>query len=487
MGGIRLDYVGAMPSPPAGRRAGFLVFACLAAMACGTATPAVDGPSAEVRTLTGAHTRIVWVQHDGSDPRLHGVDLTLMGLDSDDARGERAILERRGSYVKPMITAAGDRIVYSTRPEPGPSEVFILNWDGTGLRKIADGFGMALWTDPADGREWLYMGVDPEKMDTNTVVRFPLDDPSRREMVWTKTKISMEGFRLSPDGRSASGLVPWPKAAVIELPNGRMRVLGNGCWTSLTHARGPLFWYFDGAHRNVTLVDVDSETRWMVNVNGAPGFDGAEVYHPRWTNHSRVLVLSGPYNQGGRNQARTGGPQVEIYLGRFSADYARIETWARVTRNGAGDSHPDAWIELAGGTLPQRPSGPVGPEHVRTARSSGAGAAAGDVGRVLVNVQLTKPGPVPTPEEILPYRHALVVNEYKVVDVINGQYKGKTMQIAQWAIRDSRVLPEARRVAGAGATLSVERYDAHPELEGERLIAGRQSKLPLYYDVTAGR
>jgi hypothetical protein len=264
-------------------------------------------------------------------------------------------------------------------------------------------------------------------------------------------------------------------------------VLGNGCWTSLTHARGPLLWYFDGAHRNVTLVDIDSQTRWMVNINGAPGFDGAEVFHPRWTNHPRVLVISGPYNQGGRNQARTGGPQVEIYLGRFSADYSNVEAWARVTKNNLGDSYPDAWIDADRSRLPRRPSGPVGPEHVRAAKTAGRTAAGAEAGRLLVNVQLTKPAAVPTPEEILPYRHALVVNQYKVVDVVTGSYTDRTIQIAQWAIRDGRVLPEARRAAGAGATLTVERYDAHPELEGERLIADSQSTQPLYYDVTARR
>lgn len=476
------------PLLTAGLRAGIVLLACCFISACGTATPAVEGPAAEVRALTGAHTRAVWGQQDGTDPRLRGSQITLMGFDSDDGRGERAILERRGSYVKPMITPRGDRIVYSTRPASGrPPEVHIVNWDGTGQRKLADGVGMALWADPADRREWLYVGVDPVEFDTNTVVRFPLDDPGTRETVWTKSKISMEGFRLSPDGRSASGLVPWPKAAIVELPNGRVRTLGNGCWTSFTHARGPLFWYFDGAHRNVTLVDVDSDTRWMVNINGVPGFDGAEVYHPRWTNHSRVLVFSGPYNQGGRNQARTGGPQVEIYLGRFSADYSKVEAWARVTKNGAGDSHPDAWIDVDRSTLPQRPSGPVGPEHVRAAKKGGGTAPGTDAGRLLLNVQLTKAGSVPTPEEILPYRHALVVNEYRIVEVVNGSYRNKTIPIAQWAIRDGRVLPEARRAAGAGATLTVERYDAHPELEGERLISEIKSSLPLYYDVTGRR
>jgi hypothetical protein len=78
-----------------------------------------------------------------------------------------------------------------------------------------------------------------------------------------------------------------------------------------------------------------------------------------------------------------------------------------------------------------------------------------------------------------------VVNEYRVVDIVKGTYKEKAIPIAQWAIRDGRVLPEARRVAGAGSTLTVERYDAHPELEGERLISDSKSTLPLYYDMTA--
>jgi len=225
----------------------------------------------------------------------------------------------------------------------------------------------------------------------------------------------------------------------------------------------------------------------MVNINDAPGFDGAEVFHPRWTNHPRVLAISGPYNQGGANQARTGGPQVEVYLGRFSEDYADVERWVRVTENAVGDSYPDAWIDPNGGTLPRRPAGPLGPAHARAPGSAGAGSSPTDTGRLLVNLQLVAATPVPTPESILPYRHALVVNEYEVVEVVRGEYGEKRIRVAQWAIRDGRILPDARRTAGSGATLTVERYDAHPELEGERLLAASPTSLPLYYDVTAGR
>ncbi len=93
------------------------------------------------------------------------------------------------------------------------------------------------------------------------------------------------------------------------------------------------------------MVDVDTDARWMVNINHAPGFDGAEVFHPRWTNHPRFLAISGPYNQGGANQARTGGNQAEVYVGRFSADFSKVEAWARVTNNSGGDSYPDVWID----------------------------------------------------------------------------------------------------------------------------------------------
>jgi hypothetical protein len=67
---------------------------------------------------------------------------------------------------------------------------------------------------------------------------------------------------------------------------------------------------------------------------------------------------------------------------------------------------------------------------------------------------------------------------------VQGTYAERAIHIAQWAIRDGRVLAGARKSAGAGFTLTVERYDAHGELEGERLISGSAaSNLPLYYDV----
>jgi hypothetical protein len=448
------------------------------------APAAPTGAAADIRALTGAHTRIVWVQGDGTDPETDGTNLILMGFDTDDGRGERVLIGQRRSIVKPRLTSKADRIVFSSRIIPGPPEIFIMNWDGTGLRKLADGFAMALWRNPADGSDWVYAGTENQKYDFAKVTRFPIDAPEKRELVWDKTLVSMEGFAVSPDGRFAGGLWPWPGAGLADLRSKTWKKFGEGCWTGMTHARGPLFWYFDGAHRNVTLVDVDAGHRWVVNLNGVAGFNGAEVSHPRWSNHPRFLAMTGPYNQGGPNQVHSGGKQVEIYLGRFSDDFSRVEQWVRVTNDSWGDMHPDVWIDLARSPHPRQPRGPLGPALARsTATAAGAPAAAS---RLVLNVRLARPGTIPNPQAILPYRHGLVVNEYEVMDVIQGTYAEKEIRIAQWAIRDSKLLPNARKLAGAGFTLTVERYDQHPELEGERLLSdSEQSKLPLYYD--AGR
>ena len=449
-------------------------------------TPQAARGSAEsrsVRAFTGSRTRVVWVQGDGTDPYAAGDALQLMGLDTDEGSGERVILRERRSYVKPMFTSGGERIVFSRRPTaPGGARAFVVNWDGSSLRELAAGFALTVWQNPSDGRDWVYLGTDPPKdsaYDFHTVVRFPLDQPEAREQVWNRTLVSGDTFQVSADGRAAGGLFPWPKAGVADLVKGELQTMGEGCWTALRDAGNRLFWYFDGAHRNLLMVDVSANRRWTVPINQAPGFEDPEVYHPRWTNHPRFLAMSGPYNQGGPNQVRSGGKQSEIYLGRFSRDYSRVDEWARVTTNGGGDSYPDVWIDRTGSPHPVEIAPPS-----QQATSEGTAP-----GRVVVEARLASAMDIPAPRSLAPYRHALVVNVYDVVKVLEGQYEHPQVRAAQWAIRDMQILPEARaRQTGTVARLVLERYDARPELEGERLIApGGVSRLPLYYDVESLR
>ena len=431
--------------------------------------------------MTGGRTRVVWVQGDGSDPTASGRNLALMGLDTDDGRGERTILAERGSYVKPLLIARGERVLFTRHQTSGwDLGVYSVSWDGTGLRKLADGAALAVWQEPGSGRDWLYLGTENSERspgDFKVVSRFPLDSPAKREIVWNKTPVSGDTFQVSADGRLGGGLFPWPKAGVANLPNGELRLFGDGCWTALRDAGVPLFWYFDGSHRNVTMVDAAANRRWTVALNQAPGFAGAEVYHPRWTNHPRFVALSGPYNQGGANQVRSGGAQTEIYIGRFSRDYASIEAWARVTSNGGGDSYPDVWIDRA--------STPHPVELVQSASKTVPAQGQG-TDRTVVDARLAVAASIPAPRSIAPYRNALVANVYDVVTVVEGKYSESRIVVAQWAIRDAAVLDEARqRRVGSTVRLTLERYDAHPELEGERLIVAQGAPdLPVFYDVT---
>jgi hypothetical protein len=451
-----------------------------------------EGPAGQLRQFTGSHTRVVWVQQDGRDPYAAGDNLLLMGLDSDDDRGERAILTERGSYVKPLLTPGGTRIIFSRRPtRPEGPEVFVVNWDGSGLKSLGLGFALAVWANPTDGREWVYVGTDNKKgqeYDFATVSRMLIDDPRGREVVWNKTLVSGDTFQVSADGRYAGGLFPWPAAGVAELPNGTLRKLGDGCWTAMASVRGPVMWYFDGSHRNLTLVDVRSDKRWMVNINRVPGFGNDEVYHPRWTNHPRFLAMSGPYNLGGANQVRSGGAQTEVYVGRFAGDYGRVDAWTRVTSNASGDSYPDVWIERRNNPHPTAPKdGAIGSSATAPASAAaGSSPSSPAADRIVIEGKLTKAAAIPTPDAIAPYQHALVVNTYEVVTTIEGTPSGATVLVAQWAIRDRRVLPTAHKTTGSVHRLTLERYDAHPELEGERLIStGDAADLPLYYEIAA--
>ena len=299
--------------------------------------------------------RVAWTRDLGSGADFFslGDQLVLMGYDSRDGLGERVVLDEPAGYAKPLITPDGASIVFTIRRQ---QVVYAVDWDGTRLRRIADGFGLDVWADPVDGTQWVYVGINEAPTGPPTyraVRRHRLDDPTVAELVWDAHPVTADSFQLSADGRTASALLPWPTAGVVDLHSGTWRRLGEGCWTSFSPGEEPLFWYFDGAHRNVTIVNVETEERWQVSVSDDPAFGGFEVYHPRWTNHPRALVVTGPYTVGDRaNKIRGGGNQVEVHVGFLDETFTTISSWVRVTQNDQPDFYPDAWVEP--GVLPER-------------------------------------------------------------------------------------------------------------------------------------
>ena len=443
-------------------------------------------PAAAVKALTAAPTRAAWCQDagNGSDAGAEGSHLRLMGFDTEDGRGERAILSKLSNYTKPLLTPRGDRVVFSNRQE---HKIYVVNWDGSGLRPVADGFALAVWEDPQNSNVWIYAGTTvTNSMAMRRIQRHLLDQPSVSEPVWDKTLVNIDNFQLSADGRRASAPFPWPVCGILELTNGAAKKFGDGCWPSLAPDNSYRLWIFDGAHRNLTLFDHATLRRWVVNINRAPGIGGFEVYHPRWSSHPRFMTMTGPYTVGDRaNRIRGGGADVEIYIGRFRSDFQNIEQWVQVTHNTNADFFPDVWI--AGG----RAAGVSVPAPtVATATTVAAAPVAvpeknrPPAARLVLTAHPVEFSRIPLPAAIAPYRRALVVNRYDVDRVADGRYAEKQIMVAHWAIRDGRVLPTAARDKTKTYRLVLEPFDEHPELEGERLIMDSDEfRLPLYYEV----
>ena len=427
--------------------------------------------------LSEARLRVVWVQEmgDGSDVDTKGGNLRLLGLDTGDGRGERVILGTLGNYSKPLITPRGDRVVYSDRIR---KKVYVVNWDGSGLRELFGGFGLALWRDPRDGREWIYYGFEEMQKGGWTcpaVYRTLLDRPGAGELVWNRAPVNVDSFQLSADGQMAGGNFPWPEGGVAELPNKSIKIFTKGCWPALTTVKGkPFYWIFDGAHRNLTIFELQNNKRWQVSINGAPGIDGHEVYHPRWSNDPRIMAITGPYNKAGIWHSRG----IEVYIGRFNADFTAIESWWQATRNDRADYFPDIWVAPAESVASKKAktesisATPVKPIPRKTTK------------RLVVEARLTDLSVIPTPQDIAPYRRALLVNGYEIVRVISGAYRQKKIMAAHWVIEEGRVLKDAMREKDKTYRMVLERFDDHPELEGERLIMDSDEfKLPLFYEL----
>ena len=70
------------------------------------------------------------------------------------------------------------------------------------------------------------------------------------------------------------------------------------------------------------------------------------------------------------------------------------------------------------------------------------------VAHLVVDVELVKLSKVPTMQEISPYREALVVGEYRVKQVVEGELKTQTVRVAHWALLDGAVRTPATRKPG---------------------------------------
>lgn len=309
----------------------------------------------EVESLTGARTRLVWMRdmrdEDKRDKYGSGKRYLLMGFDSRDGRGVRPILDETASFFRPLITPDGEQIVFTDRAR---QMVCAVAWDGSNLREISAGVAGAVWQD-SQGRIWVYGklgrgeakpdGVSQEEwMKKGPVVRYPLDDPSRVETVWSKSEgdvIPPGNLQLSAGGDAGSMAMPWPACGVAKFPDVAWIQNGSGCWPAIAPDRSYLSWIFDGSHRVLSMFDPFSARTWPVDLSQAPGFNGARAYHPRWSNHALLMTFTGPYEDDGSMTE----PWPDVHIAKFLPDFSGMQSWLRITRSEFAEIFPDLWVD----------------------------------------------------------------------------------------------------------------------------------------------
>ena len=103
---------------------------------------------------------------------------------------------------------------------------------------------------------------------------------------------------------------------------------------------------------------------------------------------------------------------------------------------------------------------------------------------VAVEVELVKLSKVPTLKEILPYREALLVGEYRVKQVVKGKLDAKTVRVAHWALLDGTARTPTTRKPGWSGELELESFEVNPQLKSLFLSDTLEDNFDavLYYD-----
>ena len=102
-----------------------------------------------------------------------------------------------------------------------------------------------------------------------------------------------------------------------------------------------------------------------------------------------------------------------------------------------------------------------------------------------LRVELVAKSKLPSLEDISPYREALVFYEYKLKKRLDGDFKGKILRVAHWAIYDNQ--PQAIGQANIGTSRTLELYPYQQFKELESIYTSDTLELdidiPLYHDI----
>ena len=276
-----------------------LAFVALLAALCWGAPAAAADPATQIRELTGAETRIVWLrnkQWETDKPNVDGgIGFSIMAFDTQ-GKGERELVPE-GEIYNPLISPSGSRVIYSAVTD-GKLRMHCVDWNGENRRLLGEGFALWPWRDPATGIEWVYAS-NAGGNDGAFVDRFQLDKPEDRERVYTGRLDNR--FSLSADGTRAVSEFPWPNAGMLYTRTGQVdrKDYRTGCNSYLSPDNSYLVTIMDGGHSQVTLYKPDGSSRDVRLI--PPGLKPLRrggngcMWNPKWASDARHMVVAGPF------------------------------------------------------------------------------------------------------------------------------------------------------------------------------------------------
>jgi hypothetical protein len=301
----------------------------------------------QVLELTGGReARIVWIR-DAPD-----VTGTVMAFDTASG-GERVLVPgvKGALLLNPFFTRDGKQVVYSNVKEKA---AYIVGFDVTGHRQLkfkrpGFNFVLGLASDASTGEEFIYVGDNfaltaesraraveqmggfsawgnsPGKIKEDhgsAVYRYNLKRlDAEPELVWDKMPV---GYRtvVSPDGKYLVGEMPWPRLLVAPLPSGMMRQYALGCCPMVLPI--DILCGLGGEHQNIWMYTWEGKSYAIPPANTMPGLTGKrDIWRPKMAANDGHFLVVKSYHEDS-----AGG---DVYFGRFSADFRRIEGWAQIS------------------------------------------------------------------------------------------------------------------------------------------------------------
>jgi hypothetical protein len=306
--------------------------------------------AAQLRELTGARTKIVWIRASGGVGHPFGPMSPqdkfwrIMVLDTDEGK-ERCLVPEPNVWNHTMITPSGNRVIWT-----GPDrQIWICDWDGKNRRQFLEAkIAVGVAEDPP-GVEWVYIHGDTTVHVSNTdqaasVFRCQIDNPAKRELVWDKTG-SNDKWEFTRDGKVGASGLPWPNAGVATLPNGELLNFGVGCTPGVSGDGSLVMHMLAAGHRGIFVYDRDGTNKRYMSFEGAPGVAGVTDPQFWWASFvrydKRFFTFSGPHpGMGTRGQSHG-----DIYFCKFNEKSDGVANWVRVTDSPEVETHGYGYID----------------------------------------------------------------------------------------------------------------------------------------------